>query len=113
MPRPCPNPASPSPPSTPQCNCRLSGQLVVLKVYKLKGMCDLQRVQLFREIRLHSSLQHVNVIQFYASFLVSLLAGKGWFGGLGLWRARARASTLGSWGGSSSGFSCRTSLGRV
>jgi len=30
----------------------------------------LQRVQLYREIRVHSKLQHQNIAQFYSSFLV-------------------------------------------
>ena len=42
----------------------------MLKVYKLDDMMDIQRIQLFREIRLHSSLQHRHIIQFYACFLV-------------------------------------------
>ena len=44
--------------------------LVALKVYRLSDQCDLQRVQLYREIRLHSKLYHNNVVQFYVSFLV-------------------------------------------
>jgi aurora kinase len=43
----------------------------VLKVYRLADQCDLQRVQLYREIRVHSRLQHQNIVQFYAAFLVS------------------------------------------
>jgi len=49
--------------------CNLTGELVVLKVYRLADQCDLQRVQLYREIRVHSRLQHQNIVQFYAAFL--------------------------------------------
>jgi serine/threonine protein kinase len=51
--------------------CKLSGAYIVLKVYNLSVQCDLQRVQLYREICVHSRLQHPNVVQFYAAFLVS------------------------------------------
>ncbi|GFH09299.1 protein kinase domain-containing protein [Haematococcus lacustris] len=51
--------------------CRRTLELVVLKVYRLADQCDLQRVQLYREIRVHSRLQHQNIVQFYAAFLVS------------------------------------------
>ncbi|GFH13834.1 protein kinase domain-containing protein [Haematococcus lacustris] len=49
--------------------CRRTLELVVLKVYRLADQCDLQRVQLYREIRVHSRLQHQNIVQFYAAFL--------------------------------------------
>ncbi|KAL6755432.1 kinase-like domain-containing protein [Haematococcus lacustris] len=51
--------------------CRRTLELVVLKVYRLADQCDLQRVQLYREIRVHSRLQHQNIVQFYAAFLES------------------------------------------
>jgi hypothetical protein len=41
------------------------------QVYNIAGMDDIQRVQLFREISIHSRLQHSNVVQFLAAFLVS------------------------------------------
>lgn len=52
--------------------CKASGLKVVLKVYKLEKMDDLQRCQLFRETRIHSELQHHNIAQFYCAFKVSL-----------------------------------------
>eukprot|EP00798_Chlamydomonas_sp_ICE-L_P019410 gene19410-26068_t len=52
-----------------QAECKITGEIVALKVYSLKDQCDLQRVQLYREIRVHSRLQHHNVVQFYSSFL--------------------------------------------
>eukprot|EP00798_Chlamydomonas_sp_ICE-L_P032508 gene32508-17208_t len=51
-----------------QAKCKLTQALVVLKVYHLKNQCDLQRVQLHREIHLHSKLVHKNVVQFYSCF---------------------------------------------
>ena len=68
-----------------QAQCKVSGETVVLKVYKLGEQCDLQRVQLYREIRVHSQLQHSNVVQFYAGFLVGAWVG-GWVL-LGRWLA--------------------------
>uniref|UniRef100_A0A7S3VRI1 Protein kinase domain-containing protein n=1 Tax=Dunaliella tertiolecta TaxID=3047 RepID=A0A7S3VRI1_DUNTE len=49
--------------------CQYTQELVVLKVYRLKDQGDLERVQLYREIRVHSKLQHQNIVQFYAAFL--------------------------------------------
>eukprot|EP00798_Chlamydomonas_sp_ICE-L_P026787 gene26787-4374_t len=51
-----------------QAKCKLTQELVVLKVYCLEKQCDLQRVQLHREIHLHSKLHHKNVVQFYSCF---------------------------------------------
>ena len=53
-----------------QARCSLSGQEVVLKAYTLSKMDDLQRVQLYREVQLHSRLEHPNVVQLYATFMV-------------------------------------------
>ncbi len=33
-----------------------------------------------REIRLHARLQHTNIIQFYAAFLVGFWGKEGWWG---------------------------------
>lgn len=52
-----------------QARCKLSGDLVALKVYKLAEQGDIQRMQLYREIKLHSTLRHTNIVQFYACFL--------------------------------------------
>jgi hypothetical protein len=45
----------------------------VRQVYDLLAMDDLLRVQLFREISIHSTLQHVNIADFWAAFLVGLV----------------------------------------
>eukprot|EP00798_Chlamydomonas_sp_ICE-L_P026786 gene26786-4373_t len=51
-----------------QAKCKLTQELVVLKVNCLENQGDLQRVQLHREIHLHSKLHHKNVVQFYSCF---------------------------------------------
>lgn len=56
-----------------QARCKYSDVMVAIKVYKLKEQGDIQRMQLYREIKLHSKLQHNNVIQYLACFLVSAL----------------------------------------
>jgi aurora kinase len=43
---------------------------VAVKVYRLAQLPELQRLHLFREIKLHSTLDHVNIIGFYAAFMV-------------------------------------------
>lgn len=48
--------------------CKSSGTLVCLKIYKLSSLCELNRFQVYREVRLHASLQHENVVQLYAAF---------------------------------------------
>eukprot|EP00798_Chlamydomonas_sp_ICE-L_P027198 gene27198-2446_t len=48
---------------------KVTQEVVVLKVYKLKEQCDLQRMQLYREIRLHSRMHNHNIVQFYAAFM--------------------------------------------
>eukprot|EP00798_Chlamydomonas_sp_ICE-L_P012871 gene12871-5377_t len=48
--------------------CKKSGQAVVLKVYTLAKVCDLYKFQIYREVRLHASLQHENIIHLYAAF---------------------------------------------
>lgn len=48
--------------------CKSSGVVVCLKVYKLSNLCELNRFQVYREVRLHASLQHENVVQLYAAF---------------------------------------------
>lgn len=62
-----------SAPSAPQARCKLSGEVVALKVYKLAEQGDIQRMQLYREIKLHAALRHSNIIQYYACFLVGVV----------------------------------------
>ncbi|GLC75256.1 hypothetical protein PLESTF_001614000 [Pleodorina starrii] len=52
-----------------QARCKVSGEMVALKVYKLAEQGDIQRMQLYREIKLHAKLRHSNIVQYYACFL--------------------------------------------
>ncbi|GAX79722.1 hypothetical protein CEUSTIGMA_g7163.t1 [Chlamydomonas eustigma] len=52
--------------------CKMTKAKVALKVYSTPQLKDLSRVQLAREIRLHSKCKHVNVIRFYAAFVEDL-----------------------------------------
>mmetsp|Transcript_6214 Transcript_6214/g.13563 ORF Transcript_6214/g.13563 Transcript_6214/m.13563 type:complete len:537 (+) Transcript_6214:103-1713(+) len=54
--------------------CKLSGQHVALKVYAVDNLDEIPRVQLAREVRLHSRCKHENVIQFYTAFMESMPA---------------------------------------
>ena len=51
-----------------RATCRFSGSTVVLKVYDLTAICELYQFQIFREIRLHSKLQHPHVVDLLAAF---------------------------------------------
>ncbi|PNH05413.1 hypothetical protein TSOC_008318 [Tetrabaena socialis] len=69
-----------------QARCKVSGEEVVLKVYKLAGQDDIQRMQLYREVKLHAELMHSRVLQYYACFLVGgwVHGWHGWLsGGIG------------------------------
>ncbi|KAG1668882.1 hypothetical protein FOA52_016051 [Chlamydomonas sp. UWO 241] len=48
--------------------CKRSNQVVVLKVYTLSAVCNLYKYQIFREIALHSRLQHENVVALHAAW---------------------------------------------
>ncbi|GLC44089.1 hypothetical protein PLESTB_000930600 [Pleodorina starrii] len=48
--------------------CRASGEVVVLKIYHLMSVCDLYKYQIYREVRVHSSLCHENIVHLYAAF---------------------------------------------
>ena len=41
---------------------------MVLKVYTLGSVCDLYKYQIYREVRVHSPLQHENVVHLLAAF---------------------------------------------
>lgn len=49
--------------------CLASQTPVVLKVYVLPAQSDLVRMQLYREICVHSKLEHPNIAQFYVAFM--------------------------------------------
>eukprot|EP00201_Polytomella_parva_P002396 CAMPEP_0175086046 /NCGR_PEP_ID=MMETSP0052_2-20121109/29018_1 /TAXON_ID=51329 ORGANISM="Polytomella parva, Strain SAG 63-3" /NCGR_SAMPLE_ID=MMETSP0052_2 /ASSEMBLY_ACC=CAM_ASM_000194 /LENGTH=130 /DNA_ID=CAMNT_0016358159 /DNA_START=113 /DNA_END=502 /DNA_ORIENTATION=- len=48
--------------------CKRSGEVVCLKAYDMANLCELNRFQIYREVRLHSSLTHPNVINLYVAF---------------------------------------------
>ncbi|GLI66730.1 hypothetical protein VaNZ11_010671 [Volvox africanus] len=52
-----------------KAQCQLSDKIVAVKVYCLSQLPELQRLHLFREIKLHAILDHVNIIAFYAAFM--------------------------------------------
>jgi serine/threonine protein kinase len=51
-----------------KARCTLSNQVVVLKVYTPASVCDLYKYQIYREVALHSRLQHENVVTLHAAF---------------------------------------------
>jgi hypothetical protein len=51
--------------------CKLSCERVLLKVYDLQELDETRRVQLHREIAIHSRLDHPGIIKLYAAFMVS------------------------------------------
>lgn len=64
-------PSTPHLPSLfPQATCNTSGVSVALKVYKLDAVNLYHHHQIFRELCIHSRLNHPNIIQLYASFQV-------------------------------------------
>ncbi|GAX74903.1 hypothetical protein CEUSTIGMA_g2349.t1 [Chlamydomonas eustigma] len=48
--------------------CKSSGETVCLKAYNMGNLCELNRYQIYREVKLHSSLQHENIIKLFAAF---------------------------------------------
>jgi len=51
-----------------QATCKKSGEQVALKVYHMENLCELNHYQVYREIRVHSSLQHQNIVHLFAAF---------------------------------------------
>lgn len=49
-----------------------SGELMAVKVYNLPALGELNKVQLIREIRLHGSCAHRNIIELYVAFQVRM-----------------------------------------
>ncbi len=43
-------------------------QLLHMQAYNMANLCELNRFQIYREVKLHSSLQHENIIQLFAAF---------------------------------------------
>lgn len=50
-----------------------SGEMLAVKVYNLNALGELNKVQLIREIRLHGSFVHRNIIELYCAFQVRKL----------------------------------------
>jgi serine/threonine protein kinase len=50
--------------------CKRSRETVVLKCYLMSSICELYQHQIYREVRLHSSCQHENIIKLFAAFQV-------------------------------------------
>ncbi|KAI8465173.1 MAG: serine/threonine protein kinase [Monoraphidium minutum] len=48
--------------------CKRTREVVVLKSYQLSAICELYQHQIFREVALHASLTHENVVALYAAF---------------------------------------------
>ncbi len=38
------------------------------QVYNMANLCELNRYQIYREVKLHSNLQHENIITLFAAF---------------------------------------------
>ncbi|GFH30526.1 protein kinase domain-containing protein, partial [Haematococcus lacustris] len=51
-----------------RAQCRLSGQLVALKVYQPSKLHVISQFQLQREARLQAAMRHPNIIRLYAAF---------------------------------------------
>lgn len=58
-----------------QAMCKKSLEMVALKVYHMQNLCELNHYQVFREVRVHSSLQHQNIIHLFAAFQVQNRGG--------------------------------------
>jgi len=39
-----------------------------MQAYNMGNLCELNRYQIFREVKLHSSLQHENIITLFGAF---------------------------------------------
>ncbi|KAG1671714.1 hypothetical protein FOA52_007506 [Chlamydomonas sp. UWO 241] len=48
--------------------CKASGETVCLKAYNMSNLCELNRYQIYREVKLHSNLQHENIVTLFAAF---------------------------------------------
>lgn len=55
----------------PQAMCKKTSEMVALKVYHMENLCELNHYQVFREVRVHSTLQHQNIISLFCAFQVS------------------------------------------
>lgn len=53
--------------------CKRSREVVVLKCYLMSSICELYQHQIYREVRLHSTCNHENIINLFAAFQVRAL----------------------------------------
>lgn len=53
----------------------VSKDIMAVKVYNLNALGELNKVQLIREIRLHGSFTHRNIIELFVAFQVCIRAG--------------------------------------
>lgn len=51
-----------------KAKCTISNREVVVKKYMLEAMSALERLHLYREMTIHSRVQHCNIIDFYVAF---------------------------------------------
>eukprot|EP00798_Chlamydomonas_sp_ICE-L_P005562 gene5562-4199_t len=51
-----------------QATCRKSLEQVALKIYHMENLCELNHFQVLREVRVHSSLNHQNIVHLFAAF---------------------------------------------
>ncbi|MEW5308859.1 MAG: hypothetical protein WDW38_000786 [Sanguina aurantia] len=51
-----------------QAMCKKTSEMVALKVYHMENLCELNHYQVFREVRVHSTLQHQNIISLFCAF---------------------------------------------
>jgi hypothetical protein len=50
--------------------CKRSREVVVLKCYLMSSICELYQHQIYREVRLHNTCAHENIIKLFAAFQV-------------------------------------------
>ena len=77
--------------------CRTTGNQVAVKLYHKNKLSELNFFQVSREIRIHSSLDHKNIIQLVRGVKERAAAGgRAWAGGGASWGL----AQLGVWGAS-------------
>ena len=49
---------------------------LTMQAYNMANLCELNRYQIYREVKLHSSLQHENIITLFGAFQQGEQVGK-------------------------------------